>query len=120
MDDKRWKKGASAPFFVRKRWKKGGLLMVNWDTWNSGNMHLHADDADASFRMPDMQKQDRTRQAKWDRRHIRTVSTKLRKNEYNELLDICALWNVKPYTLLRRLLRVHVLGRDDPPAPPLE
>ena len=95
--------------------------MVNWDTWNSENMHLQADDADdtdVSFRMPDMQKQDRTRQAKWDRRHIRTVSTKLRKNEYNELLDICALRNVKPYTLLRRLLRVHVLGRDDPSAPP--
>ena len=94
--------------------------MVNWDTWNSGNMHLHAEDADASFCMPDMQKQDRSRQAKWDRRHIRTVSTKLRKNEYNELLDICALWNVKPYTLLRRLLRVHVLGRADPPAPPCD
>lgn len=114
------KRGLRPLFFVRKRWKKGGLLMVNWDTWNSGNMHLHADDADASFQMPDMQKQDRTRQAKWDKRHIRTVSTKLRKNKYNELLDICALWNVKPYTLLRRLLRVHVLGRDDPPAPPLE
>ena len=46
----------------------------------------------------------RHRQARWDRRNLRTVSTKLPVSLYRELLDVCVLEGVHPYTYLRDLL----------------
>lgn len=70
-------------------------------------MHpLHTDAA------PKKGDKGRKRRLKWDKKHLRTVSTKLRKEEYCALLDACMLWGETPYSLLRRLLRSHVLGRD--------
>lgn len=57
-------------------------------------------------------KLDRTAQAKWDRKHLRTVSTKLRKEDYDELIDRCMLWGISPYEEMRRLLMAHVIGRS--------
>lgn len=73
-------------------------------------MHVDAVDSDA---LQKQRKIARKRQEKWDKQHLRTVSTKLRKEEYAALLDMCMLWGIKPYTLVRRLVRVHVLGRED-------
>ena len=101
-------KGGFAPFFYSARG-----IPVRKGVENVESMHPHAAEQEDSFCMPEMQKLDRGRQAKWDKRHMRTVSTKLRKEEYAELLDTCMLWGVKPYTLIRRLVRVHVLGRED-------
>ena len=77
-------------------------MPVNWDEWDACN-RIQADAS--AFQMPDFSKMDRTRQAKWDRLHMRTVSTKLRKGEYEDLLDYCALHGTHPYTLLRRMIR---------------
>lgn len=68
------------------------------------NMHADAPAEKGGFARPN--------QLKWDKKHLRTVSTKLRKEEYCALLDACMLWGETPYSLLRRLLRSHVLGRD--------
>lgn len=46
----------------------------------------------------------RHRQARWDRRNLRTVSTKLSVSLYRELLDVCMLENCTPYTYMRDLL----------------
>ena len=46
----------------------------------------------------------RHRQARWDRRNLRTVSTKLPISLYRELLDVCVLENCTPYTYMRDLL----------------
>lgn len=46
----------------------------------------------------------RHRQARWDRRNLRTVSTKLPVSLYRELLDVCMLENCAPYTYMRNLL----------------
>lgn len=91
--------------------------MVNWDTWNSDNMHLHADASvenveNSADIVPDCTKIDRKRQAIWDARHLRTVSTKLRKEDYAALLDVCVLRGTTPYALLRRLIRSDVLGKN--------
>ena len=75
-----------------------------------GAMHVDAVDSEA---LQKQRKIARKRQEKWDKQHLRTVSTKLRKEEYAALLDMCMLWGIKPYTLIRRLVRVHVLGRED-------
>lgn len=49
----------------------------------------------------------RHRQAKWDKRNLRTVSTHLTVNEAFELKRICRLAGIRPYRLLRRyLLRI--------------
>lgn len=46
----------------------------------------------------------RHRQARWDRRNMRTISTKLPVSLYRELLDVCVLENCTPYTYMRDLL----------------
>ena len=111
--------GALAPFFARKRGKtvpiKGDNMPINWDAWDACN-RTQTDAADANaFKMPDFSGMDRSRQAKWDRLHMRTVSTKLRKEEYEELMDYCIRRGTKPYTLLRRIMRGLIYR---PPATP--
>lgn len=59
-------------------------------------------------------KRDRKAQAKWDRQHLRTVSTKLDRATYEELKAVCDRWNMTPYAVLRRLLITHVVGRSLP------
>lgn len=57
------------------------------------------------------QKYPRMAQSRWDRRNLRTVSTKLSVSEYTELLDLCVLAGCTPYTYLRRLLRLKIADR---------
>lgn len=106
--------GAAAPFFlgacgipVRK-----GVENVENTGYSGASGAVHVDAVDSKA-LQKQRKIARKRQEKWDKQHLRTVSTKLRKEEYAALVDICMLWGIKPYTLLRRLVRVHVLGRED-------
>lgn len=48
---------------------------------------------------------ERERQAKWDRRNLRTVSTHLTVKEARELKEFCQRRGISPYALVRRLLR---------------
>ena len=57
------------------------------------------------------EKYHRMAQARWDRRNLRTVSTKLSVSEYTELLDLCVLAGCTPYTYLRQLLRHKIADR---------
>lgn len=58
-----------------------------------------------------MEKFERKPQAKWDKKHLRTVSTKLNKEEYCEFVDICYRVNDTPYGVLQRYIRRDILGR---------
>lgn len=87
------------------------MSVIDWDAWDECNrIRPHADDTDACACMPDFSKMDRTRQAKWDKLNLRTVSTKLRKQDYEQLQDYCIRTGMTPYRLLRRLLEVYALG----------
>lgn len=106
--------GAAAPFFlgawgipVRK-----GVENVENAGFPGASRTVHVDAVDSKA-LQKQRKIARKRQEKWDKQHLRTVSTKLRKEEYAALVDICMLRGIKPYTLLRRLVRVHILGRED-------
>ena len=48
---------------------------------------------------------ERERQAKWDRRNLRTVSTHLTVKEARELKEFCQRRGISQYALVRRLLR---------------
>ena len=43
--------------------------------------------------------------ARWDRRHLVTMTTKLRRREAQELRLFCEAANTTPYALMRKLLR---------------
>lgn len=97
---------------------KGGDLMGDL-------MQMHADAVEKVENIPadivpDCTKIDRKRQAIWDSRHLRTVSTKLRKEDYAALLDVCMLRGTSPYALLRRMIRSDLLGLPSPAAPPFD
>ena len=44
---------------------------------------------------------EKTRYKQWDKDNLRTISTKLRKEEYLKLIDWCNANHIKPYTLLK-------------------
>ena len=48
---------------------------------------------------------ERERQAKWDRRNLRTVSTHLTVKEARALKEFCQRRGISQYALVRRLLR---------------
>lgn len=48
---------------------------------------------------------ERERQAAWDRRNLRTVSTHLKVEEAEELQLYCSRMGISQYHLIRRLLR---------------
>lgn len=60
-------------------------------------------------------KYDRKSQAKWDKVHLRTVSTKLSKGEYESFYDFCMLHGETPYSVVRRMIRRNILGVTSPP-----
>ena len=84
-------------------------MTIDWDSWDE-MQGLLAPESRTDV-CPDCSREDRTRQAKWDKKNLRTVSTKLRKEEYAALLDVCMLSGAKPYTVLRRLIKSQLLGR---------
>lgn len=53
----------------------------------------------------------RTAQRRWDKKHMRTVSTKLTVEEYDAMMEILAAWGTTPYATLQKLIRAHVIGR---------
>lgn len=57
------------------------------------------------------EKYPRAAQARWDRRNMRTVSTKMPISEYIELLDLCVLAKCTPYTFLQRLIKQKIAER---------
>lgn len=48
---------------------------------------------------------ERERQAAWDKRNLRTVSTHLKVQEAEELQEYCSRMGISQYYLIRRLLR---------------
>lgn len=50
---------------------------------------------------------ERTRQTKWDKRHLKTVSCHLTYREYARLQAICYAEGTKPYRLIRDYLRYY-------------
>lgn len=58
-------------------------------------------------------KYDRVSQAKWDKQHLRTVSTKLSKGEFETFYDFCMLHGETPYSIVRRMIRRDILGVND-------
>lgn len=48
---------------------------------------------------------ERERQAAWDKRNLRTVSTHLKVQEAEELQEYCSRMGISQYHLIRRLLR---------------
>lgn len=47
---------------------------------------------------------------KWRKEHLRTISTKLRKEEYLILLEYCRRWHTTPYSLLQEDIRATIRG----------
>ena len=52
----------------------------------------------------------RQRQAKWDKRHLMTVSTHLTMEEYARLQAVCAVTRERPYRILREHLLKYIEG----------
>lgn len=50
----------------------------------------------------------RDRQARWDKDHLRTVSTHLTYQEWATLQALCEAEGTKPYRLLRNYLREYM------------
>lgn len=48
--------------------------------------------------------QKMARQDRWQRRHMATISTKLRRNTAERFRCCCDRLNVKPYTIMRNLI----------------
>lgn len=65
-------------------------------------------------RMDTMPKFERGAQAKWDKVHLRTVSTKLSKSDYAAFYDLCMLHGETPYSVMRRMIRRDILGTAPP------
>ena len=55
----------------------------------------------------------RPRQAKWDRRHLVTVSTHLTEAQYNILRAVCTIKRVTPYEICRKALLDFIGGHGD-------
>ena len=55
----------------------------------------------------------RPRQAKWDRRHLVTVSTHLTEAQYNILRAVCTIKRVTPYEICRKALLDFISGHGD-------
>lgn len=51
---------------------------------------------------------DRHRQAAWDRRNLRTVSTHLTRQQAGRLQKICAKRGISQYNLIRRFLLAYI------------
>lgn len=49
---------------------------------------------------------DRSRQERWDRKHMRTVGTKLRRRDYERLRAICEAEGFTVYALLQELVKM--------------
>ena len=49
---------------------------------------------------------DRKSQAKWDAKHMRTVSSKLTRDKYERLIDACIRRGTTPYRIIRKLLEL--------------
>ena len=64
-----------------------------------------------------VEKYQRNRQAAWDKRHLKTISTKMTKGEYERFLDKCYLARIKPYTLVKQLVRDWMEGKRQPELP---
>ena len=54
----------------------------------------------------------RQRQAKWDKRHLMTVSTHLTMEEYARLQAVCAVTRERPYRILREFLLQYIEGEE--------
>lgn len=48
---------------------------------------------------------DRSRQERWDRKHMRTVGTKLRRRDYERLQAICEAEGFTVYALLQEFIK---------------
>lgn len=48
---------------------------------------------------------DRSRQDRWDRKHMRTVGTKLRRRDYERLREICEAEGFTVYALLQEFIK---------------
>lgn len=55
---------------------------------------------------------ERTRQAAWDKRKLRTVSTHLTAAQYDRLRRVCELEGTTPYKLLQTYLRYYVQSTE--------
>lgn len=53
----------------------------------------------------------RAAQARWDKEHLRTVTTKLSKEDYAIFRDKCMLYGHTPYSMTKQLIYDHVLGK---------
>lgn len=54
----------------------------------------------------------RTAQAKWDKRHLLTVSTHLTRSQYDRLRYYTALNGVKPYAIVRDFLLRYIRQQE--------
>ena len=52
----------------------------------------------------------RKRQAKWDKRHLMTVSTHLNVEEYARLQAVCEVTRERPYRIMREYLLQYIEG----------
>lgn len=57
----------------------------------------------------------RERQAKWDRRHLVTVSTHLTEAQYLTLRAICTIKRITPYEICRKALLDFISGASGNP-----
>ena len=49
-----------------------------------------------------------TRQSRWDKAHMRTASTRLKKEEYEILRRLCRECKITPYALMGYMLRTWI------------
>ena len=57
-----------------------------------------------------MAKYKRTRQAKWDRRQLRTLTTKVRQADRDAFVDACYKTGKSPYATLRQFVLDYAYG----------
>lgn len=49
-----------------------------------------------------------TRQSRWDKAHMRTASTRLKKEEYETLRRLCRECKITPYALMGYMIRTWI------------
>lgn len=65
-----------------------------------------------------MAKYQRTRQAKWDRRQLRTLTTKVRQADRDAFVDACYKTGKSPYATLRQFVLDYAYnGKAKTPTP---
>lgn len=56
-------------------------------------------------------KYERKAQERWDKEHLKTISTRMSVEEANAFRDACMTWGDTPYSYLKRHIRQNILGR---------